>query len=75
MVTGSDFAIVIMTKSLVYSERYIYLWTELIPVLVFIGVGVLFWRLGRKTRAEVVTAPLRPWRGWINYTSVDGADT
>ena len=36
-----------------------YLWTELIPVLVFIGVGVLFWWLGRKTRAEVVTAPAR----------------
>jgi amino acid transporter len=40
-----------------YSERYIYLWTELIPVLVFIGVGVLFWWMGRKTRAEVVARP------------------
>jgi glutamate:GABA antiporter len=37
------------------SERWIYLYTELIPVLVFVGVGVLFWWLGRKTRAEVVS--------------------
>jgi len=40
-----------------YSERFVYLWTELIPVLVFIAIGVLFWWLGRKTRAEIVTAP------------------
>jgi glutamate:GABA antiporter len=40
-----------------YGERWVYLWTELIPVLAFIGVGVLFWWLGRKTRAEVVSAP------------------
>jgi len=36
-----------------YNERFTYLLTELIPVLVFIAVGVLFWWLGRKTRAEV----------------------
>jgi amino acid transporter len=48
---GSDF----IPDGWTYSERYIYLFTELIPVLVFIAVGVLFWWLGRKTRAEVVT--------------------
>jgi glutamate:GABA antiporter len=48
---GSDF----IPDGWVYSERWIYLWTELIPVLAFIGVGVLFWWLGRNTRAEVVT--------------------
>jgi glutamate:GABA antiporter len=41
-----------------YSERFVYLWTELIPVLVFIAVGVLFWWLGRKTREEVVEVPV-----------------
>ena len=40
-----------------YGERFTYLWTELIPVLVFIAVGVLFWWLGRKTRAEVAGGP------------------
>ncbi len=53
---GSDFA----PDGWAYSERWVYLWTELIPVLVFIAVGVLFWWLGRKTRAEVVTAPVEP---------------
>ena len=48
---GSDF----IPDGWTYSERWIYLFTELIPVLVFIAVGVLFWWLGRKTRAEVVT--------------------
>jgi glutamate:GABA antiporter len=37
-----------------YSERFNYLLTELIPVLVFIAVGVLFWALGGRTRAEIV---------------------
>lgn len=32
------------------SEGGLYLLTELVPVLVFIGIGVLFWRLGSKTR-------------------------
>src|SRR5271165_1727636 len=52
---SSDFA----PTSWTYGERFAYLWTELIPVLVFIAVGVLFWWLGRKTRAEIaaVTAP------------------
>ena len=35
-----------------YAERFTYLWTELIPVLVFIAIGVLFWWLGRRTRAQ-----------------------
>ena len=42
-----------------YGERFTYLWTELIPVLAFIAVGVLFWWLGRKTRAEL-TVPAAP---------------
>jgi len=48
---GSDF----IPDGWTYGERYIYLCTELIPVLVFIAVGVLFWWLGRKTRAEIVS--------------------
>jgi amino acid transporter len=35
-----------------HSERVTYLATELVPVLVFVGIGVLFWALGKKTRAE-----------------------
>jgi amino acid transporter len=34
------------------SEAGTFFLTELIPVLVFIGIGVLFWRLGRKTRLQ-----------------------
>ena len=41
-----------------YSERYRYLLTELVPVLVFMAVGVLFWWLGRRTRAEIVHVPV-----------------
>jgi amino acid transporter len=41
----------------VYSEKWVYLLTELVPVLVFAAVGVLFWWLGRKTRQEVLTVP------------------
>src|SRR6266700_1276840 len=37
----------------VYSERWVYLLTELLPVISFALVGVLFWWLGRKTRAQV----------------------
>jgi amino acid transporter len=48
---GSDF----IPDGWAPSQRWVYLFTELIPVLAFIGVGVLFWWLGRKTRAEVVT--------------------
>src|SRR5580692_5904830 len=39
-----------------YAERFTYLWTEAIPVLSFIVVGVLFWWLGRGTRAQTVKA-------------------
>ena len=48
---GSDFA----PSSWTYAERYTYLWTELIPVLFFIVIGVLFWWLGRRTRAQAAT--------------------
>lgn len=34
------------------SEAGLYLATELVPVVVFIGVGVLFWALGAPTRRE-----------------------
>ena len=33
-----------------------YLWTELIPVLCFIVIGVLFWWMGRGTRAQAAAA-------------------
>jgi amino acid transporter len=39
-----------------YGERYSYLLTEAIPVLLFIAIGVLFWALGSRTRKEVVAA-------------------
>jgi glutamate:GABA antiporter len=52
---SSDFA----PSAWSYGERFTYLWTELIPVLAFIAVGVLFWWLGRKTRAQVA-APAAP---------------
>jgi amino acid transporter len=45
---GSDF----IPESWTYAQRFTYLWTELIPVVVFIAVGVLFWRLGKRTRLE-----------------------
>jgi glutamate:GABA antiporter len=38
------------------SEGWLYLATELVPVLVFIAVGVLFWRMGRRTRQENAAA-------------------
>lgn len=38
------------------SEGGLYLLTELVPVLVFVGIGVLFWRLGKKTRLENLAA-------------------
>jgi amino acid transporter len=47
---GSDF----IPESWTYAERFTYLWTELIPVLVFIVIGVLFWWLGRRTRRQTV---------------------
>jgi amino acid transporter len=39
-------------ESWTHAERFTYLWTELIPVLAFIAIGVLFWRLGKRTRLE-----------------------
>src|SRR5579859_1209594 len=39
-----------------FGERYTYLLTELVPVLLFIVIGTLFWWLGRRTRAEQVAA-------------------
>ena len=49
---GTDFA----PSNWTYAERYTYLWTELLPVLAFIAVGVLFWWLGRRTRAQAADA-------------------
>ena len=37
-----------------YSERFKYLLIELIPVVVFVVIGVLFWVLGSRTRHELV---------------------
>jgi len=36
------------------SQKWVYLLTEAIPVLVFAAVGVLFWWLGRGTRAQII---------------------
>ncbi|HEX4830513.1 MAG TPA: APC family permease [Trebonia sp.] len=36
------------------SQKWVYLLTEVLPVLLFAGCGVLFWWLGRGTRAQVV---------------------
>jgi amino acid transporter len=46
---GSDF----IPENWTYAQRYTYLLTELIPVLCFVVIGVLFWWLGRRTRADV----------------------
>src|SRR6202035_127150 len=43
---GADFR----PEGWAYAERFKYLWTELIPVLCFIVIGVLFWWRGRRTR-------------------------
>jgi glutamate:GABA antiporter len=53
---GSDFR----PEDWTYAQRYTYLWTELIPVMIFIVIGVLFWWLGRKTRAQIATVPPPP---------------
>jgi len=41
-------------------ERWTYLLTELVPLVVFIALGVLFWVLGLPTREAVATAPSAP---------------
>jgi hypothetical protein len=43
---GADFR----PEGWAYAERFTYLWTELLPVLFFVVVGVLFWWRGRRTR-------------------------
>jgi amino acid transporter len=37
-----------------HAQRFTYLWTELVPVLIFIVIGALFWVAGRRTRSEQV---------------------
>ena len=59
-VTASFSAISAEPVSSLVTERYTYLWTELIPVLAFIAVGVLFWWLGRGTRAQAAEAAQEP---------------
>jgi amino acid transporter len=36
------------------NEKWTYLIVELVPLVVFIGVGVLFWALGKPTRQQIV---------------------
>jgi amino acid transporter len=43
---GADFR----PEGWAYAERFTYLWTELLPVLFFVVVGVFFWWRGRRTR-------------------------
>ncbi|MGH3068433.1 MAG: hypothetical protein ACRDOD_14445 [Streptosporangiaceae bacterium] len=40
------------------AQRFTYLWTELIPVLVFAAIGTAFWWMGRRTRREEAPDPL-----------------
>ena len=47
---GSDF----IPEGWTHAQRFTYLWTELIPVLVFVAIGTSFWWMGRRTRAEEV---------------------
>jgi glutamate:GABA antiporter len=46
---GSDFA----PDGWAHGERWSYLATEAVPVLVFVLIGVLFWAMGTKTRRDV----------------------
>jgi amino acid transporter len=43
---GADF----IPEGWKYSERFTYLWTELLPVLCFVVIGVFFWWRGKRTR-------------------------
>ena len=47
---SSDFA----PEGWTHGERWTYLATEVVPVLVFALIGVLFWRMGKKTREDTV---------------------
>jgi amino acid transporter len=47
---GSDF----IPSGWTYAQRFAYLWTELLPVLIFIVIGTAFWWMGRRTRREAV---------------------
>ena len=38
------------------SQKWVYLLTELVPVLVFAVIGVVFWAAGGSTRAETVAS-------------------
>ncbi len=43
------------------SQKWVYLLTEALPVVCFAVIGVLFWALGSRTRAEVVAVdPVAP---------------
>ena len=43
------------------SQKWVYLLTELLPVLCFVAIGVLFWALGSRTRHEIVqVTPAEP---------------
>jgi glutamate:GABA antiporter len=42
------------------SQKWVYLLTEAVPVLVFALIGVLFWWLGRATRHEIVQLEAAP---------------
>jgi amino acid transporter len=42
------------------SQKWTYLLVELVPVLVFIALGVLFWWLGRGTRAQMIELEALP---------------
>jgi glutamate:GABA antiporter len=50
---GADF----IPESWTHAERFTFLLTEAVPVLAFACIGVLFWWLGRRTRAAVAAAP------------------
>jgi glutamate:GABA antiporter len=61
---SSDFA----PDGWTHSERWSYLATEAVPVLIFVLIGVLFWASGKKTREDV--ARLAP----ANADPSDAAD-
>src|SRR5260370_39313557 len=58
---GADFR----PQGWAHAERFTYLWTELLPVLCFIAIGVFFWWRGRRTRdlAARLAAGVEPYLG------------